>query len=254
MRWEDYPISWKDKFNRQRLKGLVDRIALISGEEINEVFGIPVLRLYNGVDLESITPKVVVEDSTIDLCAIAMFAKWHGYERVIHGISNYYKLGGTRKIKLHMIGKGYELDNYRRIVDDLKLHDNVIFYGMKTGNELDCIYNKMDIGLDVFRVYIEKNLFIVDSLKSREYLAKGLPVISGCSVDVFKNNKDFKYYLEFTNDETPIDMNKVIKFYDSIYSSPENKEKVIKSIRGFAESHCDISDAMRNVIEYLSDK
>jgi glycosyltransferase involved in cell wall biosynthesis len=252
MTWKDYPISWKDKYNRRYLKGQVDRIVLISGDNIDEVFGIPVLRLYNGVDLNLITPRKAVHDDTIDLCAVAMFAKWHGYDRVIRGLHNYYETGKKRDIKLHMIGAGHELNNYKKLVDDLRLQNHVIFYGMKSGEELDCIYDKMDIGLDVFGMY-RKNLSIAYSLKGREYLAKGLPVISGCLIDVFESNRDFKYYLEFPNDETPIDMNNVIEFYDGIYSR-ENAKEIINSIRNFAEKNCDITVAMRNVKEYLLKK
>lgn len=248
MTWKDYPIYWKDKHNRKKLKGLVDRIALISGEDISSVFGIKTLKLYNGVDLDNIKTKLPINDDVIDLCAVAMFAKWHGYDRVIKGMGEYYRIDGRRQIQLHMVGKGYELDHYKQLVKGLNLTNYVTFYGVKNGDELEEIYNKADIGLDVFGMF-RKGLSIAYSLKSREYLAKGLPIVSGCPIDIFQKKNNYKYYLEFENEDEPIDIYRLIKFYDDIYKN--SYENTISNIRSFAEKTCDISVAMREIINYL---
>jgi hypothetical protein len=67
---KSYPLFIKDVYNREKLKAVIDRIALISGEEHTEVFGIPVLRLYNGINLKSIRVKSAEGNNTIDLCAV----------------------------------------------------------------------------------------------------------------------------------------------------------------------------------------
>ena len=250
MTWKYYPFSLKDKYNRRKLKGLVNRIAYISGNENKEIFGIPALRLFNGIDLNKIKPKKVTNNDIIDLCGVSMFAKWHGYERLLYGLSIYYKNDGTRNIVLHLVGEGCELNSYQKIVKEEKLEKHVVFYGMKTGQELDSIYDKMDIGLDVFGMY-KKNLSVAYSLKSREYLAKGLPIISGCAVDLFKEVEGFKYFHEFENNGDPIDINQIIMIYDEIYYGAETREEVINNIRMFAVQTCDIKDAMKNILDYL---
>lgn len=251
MSLKDYPIFVKDKLNRIKLRNIVDRIALISGDTLNELFGIPVIKLFNGIDLKSVKPRKGYLDDSIDLCAVAMFSKWHGYDRVISGMSEYYKTGGKRDIKLHLIGDGSELQSYKKLVLEKNLENNVIFYGMKSRKDLDELYNKMDIALDVFGMY-RKNLSFASSLKSREYLAKGLPLISGCAVDVFETDKSFKYYLEQENNSSPIDIKETVDFYDKIYSDGRNLNQVIREIRDYAEKTCDISESMRNILIYLN--
>ena len=250
MTWKDYPIYLKDRYNRRKLNGLVDRAVIICGSDIEQFFNIPVIRLWNGIDLKSVRPKKIFDDDVIDLCAVAMFAKWHGYERILYGLRDYYKNGGKRKIILHLIGKGAEYSNYSRIVNEEHLQQYVRFYGMKTGKELDEIYDRMDIGLDVFGMY-RKNLSIAYSLKSREYLGKGIPIISGCPTDLFLEHKDFKYYCEFKNDNSIIDMAPIIRFYDEIYSGKESREEIVRNIRRFAEEYCDITKTMKGVTDYL---
>ena len=89
-----------------------------------------------------------------------------------------------------------------------------------------------------------------NSLKVREYMAKGLPIITGCPVDIIQM-ADFKYYYEFPNNDTSIDINKLVIFFDKVY---EKKEKdVIYEIRQYAVKYCDMVYAMKPVIDYFKE-
>ena len=87
------------------------------------------------------------------------------------------------------------------------------------------------------------------TLKSRDYLAKGLPTMSTGMTDVFIG-VDYKYNLELPMDAEIVDMNLVIDFYDSIYGSM-TREEVIAEIRAFAERTVDINITMAPVVRYL---
>lgn len=246
-----FPIWLKDVIARTQYKKYIDRIAMLKPEK--EVFGIPVIQFLNGIDVDSVTVREPQNSGVIKMIAVAGMCNFHGYDRLIEGMHQYYSDGGTREIELHLVGgheaPGNELSRYRALCRQYGLEERVFFYGVKVDKELDDIYNQCNIAvasLGMSRIgYITAN-----SLKIREYLAKGLPVITGCPVDVFSSG-NFPYYQEFSNDETPIDMGQVVRFYDSIY--PEKEGRVEDEIREYAKKYCDMSYAMKPVIDYLKE-
>ncbi|BCR36092.1 glycosyltransferase [Mariniplasma anaerobium] len=246
-----WPLYIKDRFNRRKLYKYVDRIAVFT--ENTELFNIPTVRFTNGIDLDNLKVKtpLSIDTKTINLCIVSSFENWHGYDRIIKSLNMYYKNAGKLEFKLiiHFVGDGPKLKLYKRLVKKYNLNTNVVFYGRLFGESLDEIYNICDIAVDVFGMY-RKNNNISCSLKSREYFAKGLPVISGCQIDLLENTKNFKYFLQFTNDKTLIDLNDVITFYKSIYTL-ESKEMVIGNIRMFANATAGMEQGMKSIIHYI---
>ena len=104
-----------------------------------------------------------------------------------------------------------------------------------------------DIGIEVLAAF-RKDVLVSSSLKSREYAAYGIPFVAAVPIDFAENN--WEYVLNVPLDDSPIDIEKVIEFYDSIYAE-KNCDMVSKTIRGYAEDKCDISVTMRPIIEYL---
>lgn len=238
----------KDKYNRVKLKKYVDRIAVQNN--IDYLFDIKTLNFINGVKVEDINIRNPKESApnTINLCGIASLNSWQGYERVIEGIYNYYQEKGDKNIIFHIVGDGTEFQKYKELTNELHLNDHIKFYGSLYGENLDEIYNLSDIALDAFGRFKTGN-DISTSLKSREYLAKGLPIVSGCKVDIL--DKDSPYYLEFPNDISTLNINRVIQFYDEIYANCESKIEVSKNIRKMAYEVCDVSKTMKDVVEFI---
>ena len=122
-----------------------------------------------------------------------------------------------------------------------------LYYGKKTGAELDEIYEKVDLAvasLGLYKIKIEVGSFI----KTGEYLAKGLPMITGSKVDVLDHN-EFDYFLEYTNDSTPIAIERMIEFRDRIYA--DGRKKVKSDIREYAFKKVDISVSMQAVTDVM---
>lgn len=186
----------------------------------------------------------------IRLLAVATFQNYHGYERVIKGLAQYYHGLAARKIELYMVGNGEEMMKYKKMVRQYDLVKSVQFCGRKTGLELDQIYDHMDIALGSFGMYKEK-IYKSSSLKVREYLAKGIPVVCGCRDDAFEQEKSYKYYLEFPNDNTLINMRFIVGFYKSIYETDMNREQIHKEIREYAKRTVDLSVTMQPVMRYI---
>ena len=104
----------------------------------------------------------------------------------------------------------------------------------------------MHLGMDCFGLYKDKRYY-VSSIKAREYLAKGLPVITGVRSDVFERYPT-DYYLEFPNDKSPLDMNQIIKFCNKMYE----ERNIHKNIREYAKKTVDNSVVMKEIVEFIS--
>lgn len=245
-----FPIMIKDWNAGRKYKKYIDRIVV--PQKIDGAYGIPVLSIENGINISEIKCREPEKTDIIRIIAVAAMCNFHGYDRMIEGVKNYYAQGGKREIELHMVGgkaePGNELSHYQDLCQKYHLEKRVIFYGEKKGEELDKIYDKCNLAVGSLGMY-RIGYHIATSLKIREYLAKGLPVITGSKVDIFQKT-DFPYYLEFENNNTPIDMCKVVEFYDSVYGK-KGIYAVNMEIREYAEQNCDMKNAMKKVIDYV---
>lgn len=245
-----WPLFIKDHLNFKRSAIFINRIVTFSKHD--KILGINTIKTINGIkldDYEAIKP--LNHDNVINLISVAVMQPHHGYERLILGLNEYYKNKGNRNIVYHVVGNGFngQIEFYKDLVRKFKLEDRVLFYGKKTGKELAEIYNLSDIGicsLGSYKIKVDAS----SQLKSREYLAKGLPMITGCYVDVL-NDCDFKYYLQFENNNTPLNVDRIVEFYDIL--SRTNRNDLIYYIRDFAEKHISIETAFREVIMYIEE-
>ncbi len=230
-----------------KLKKIVERIVTYSLEE--EIWEIRTIRTMNGIDVSNadFTRCQKIENDTVDLLVVALMQVYHGYERLLYGLKTYYQKGGNRKVVCHMVGGGPEKNTYEKIVKENNLDKYVIFYGMKSGKELDEIYKVADIGVCALGGY-KTGLYRSSELKTREYLIKGVPILTGMELDVFEViNK--QYFLQFPNDETEIDIEKVVEFYDKFYTG--EIEKTRYDMHNMAVQKLSAEATMSPVIEYM---
>lgn len=245
-----FPIILKDWLAGRQYKKYINRIVMPQKRVC--AFGIPVIPFENGIDVETISKRIPELSDTIRIIAVAAMCNFHGYDRLIEGLAHYYRTNGKRRVELHMVGgkeePGNELLRYKELVKQYKLDQYVLFYGKQEGIELDYIYNKCNLAVASLGMY-RIGYKTATSLKIREYLAKGMPVIAGSKVDIFENDK-FPYFLEFPNDDSYINIEKVIDFYDNIYTK-RNTEDINNIIRQYAVDKCDMSMTLRPVIEFI---
>lgn len=239
-----------DYIFRRYLRRYVDRTITMSGHD--KIFNIPNINILNGICVDDIKPVSCLEDNgTIDLLAVASFYSYHGYDRIISSLSRYYRQGGDKEILLHMVGEGPASEEFRQCAKKNNVEDKVIFYGFKTGDELDEIYEKADIALGSLALY-RINIDISSNLKIREYLAKGLPIISGCNEDAFDCKDEYKFFLQVPNDSSEIDMKTIIDFYNSVYEDKLTRAQIREEIRKYAKEKVDMVNTMRPIIEYYN--
>lgn len=245
---KNLPLCLKDRFYRNRIHPYVDRIVTYSADE--NIFGIPTIAIQNGMNPDDYPvrkAKTVTDD--IHLLAVASFQKAHGYERIIRGMADYYQSGGTRKVILDMVGDGDEAQKYMQLAQQLGLRDSVIFWGPRYGEELIPFFDQADLGLAPFGFY-KHGIELSSALKVREYLARGLPVVAGSRQDIF-TEETFPYYLEFPNNDSTVDIQRIVDFHDRIYHRSETYETVIQNIRAYAETHAAWNATLIPVMDYL---
>lgn len=245
-----WPLYMKDKLNRNRLKNCVDRIVTLSLHD--EIFGIKTIKTMNGIDFQNISiAKANKPDKIINFIAVSSAAPWHGYDRLIKGISNYYRNGGVENIRFHVVGDGISIKSYKLLVEKLKLNDHVIFYGKMSGEKLDAIYDKCDIAIECLGAH-RKDVYLSSSLKSREYCAKGLPMVTSTKIDFIDD--DFPYCMRVPEDESDVDIASIIEFYHRCYPVGKDASILRHEIRAYGESRIDMSITMKPVVEYLQEE
>lgn len=240
------PHDMKDRINRKKLYKYIDRIVTYSDDK--QIFNIPTINISNGIDTTKIKALIPIKHDGINVIAVASFARWHGYDRFIKGLSSYYLDNPKQNITLHLVGDGEEVEFYKQLVERYKIQDKVIFYGRKTGQGLDEIYNKCDIALDAMGRH-RSGVYYNSTLKGKEYAAKGIPSISGVTTEL-DSDKEFRYYLRVPADESEIDMEKVIEFYKEVYLQKDQSE-IVKEIRAYAEKKFNINVCLKPVVDYI---
>ena len=148
----------------------------------------------------------------LNLIGVAEIHRWHGFDRLVKGLAEYYSKPQEYIVKFHVVGYFYSAEveaTFRQFIADHKMEQYVILHGKKHGEELDAIFNLCDFGIGSLgrhRVGIQK----IKTLKNREYAARGIPFVYS------ETDSDFDerpYVLKVPADESPVNINEIIKFY-----------------------------------------
>lgn len=225
-RWKLIPLYIRDIIFQQPCSRYVDLVAAISNHE--NIWGRKTVFIDNAVDVTAVKiHERIPEDNVIKLISVAIEQPYHGFEKVIIGLDNYYKCGGTREISIFMVGEYSE--KTKKLVNKLNLDQHIIFTGKLYGKELEDIYNKSDLAIGSFSK--RANDEYGSSIKTKEFFAKGIPFINGWKEYAFDDS--YPYMKRFDMNDAYIDFNSVVDFYDSI----KNNKNIPLEMRKFAEEH-----------------
>jgi Glycosyltransferase len=249
---DEFPwfIKWdiwlKEKLATSKLKKYIDCIVTYSDD--SEIFGIPCLNISNAYDFKQVPHYSENEEDTIHLIAVASLTFYHGYDRVIEGMKNYYQSGkASQEVKFTLIGDGPVLEGYRKLVEEYQLVDKISLVGRKKQSELAPYFNQADIGVDSLGRH-RSGVVYNSSLKGKEYLAKGLPIVSGVKTDL--DDRDFPYYLRVSADDTPLDISEIIKFYYDIMKN-KTKQDLALEIFLYGKNNFSFDKTFKSVIDFV---
>jgi glycosyltransferase involved in cell wall biosynthesis len=203
----------------------------------------PHITIGNGIDVDLCPIKLVppITEYKINLLCVANISRWHGIDRLIHGIHQYH---GKYLIMLHIAGKGNEMPFLVDLVDKLNIKAQIIFHGFKTSKELNGLYNTCHIAVGSLGIH-RKGLSMTSELKAREYCARGIPYIIACRDPDFPDN--FPYILRIDPNDSPIEIEAVINFVLKVCSDPNHPTKM----HTYAEQYLDWTAKMIIVKEFL---
>jgi hypothetical protein len=181
-------------------------------------------------------PLIQNELKLVFLKGASTSADFNGLDRIIKSIKGYK---GDTQIKLYILG--HQLKAEEEIIKQLSVEQNIILLPAKSGKELFSFLEKIHLGIGTLGLY-RKGLDATTTIKLREYTALGLPFIYAYTdPDLHEYSKEFA--LEFPNDDSIIDMQKVIDFAQKVHSDPQHPKKM----RQYAEEHLDYKVKMKKL-------
>lgn len=242
-------IAAVDYIYRSQIHKYVDRIVTYSDDEI--IFGVPTIKTINGISFDSVGINHYIGNNTeINLISVATNYECHGFDRIILGLKQYYAKPKEINVNFHIIGNGPAIETYKKMIDgtpELKAH--IFLDGFLSGEKLEEQYGYADIAVNSLALY-RLGLKKESTLKTKEYAAKGLPIISSTFVDALTQNGNRKFVLKVDDCNAPIKIQDIIEFYNSIYHNASH-EDVAREIRSEAKDVCDMSVTLSEVVEYL---
>ncbi|WP_445441583.1 glycosyltransferase [Citrobacter freundii] len=199
-------------------KNNLDKV-LYMGDLVDNIWGLPCQRIGNGIDVNAI--KKVPTKKTGNcfvFVGVGHLAFWHGFDRLILGMKEYK---GDREIIFKIVGGGEpELNRLKTLAHDLK-NNKVIFEGVLSGECLYSVLESADVCVDSLGRHRSGNN-CNNSLKSKEYCARGLPFIKS-HIDYSFGAEEFIY--QVNADESAIDINSIIAWRESLSDDFSSKER-----------------------------
>lgn len=201
-----------DEFCTYFFRFFIDRIVTFSSK--TKIFGIPTIQTDNGIDIEKfgLTNRPSFDSINLHLLGLANVQPWHGLDRVIYGLQEYYKRENPINVIFDVVGSGDELPNLKNLTKTLSLEKHVQFHGFVSGKELLEIYEKSHIGigsLGMHRINVAKGE--TSALKSREYAARGIPFVIAYLDRGFP--EDFPFLLNLEASDNRVDIQQIVDFY-----------------------------------------
>lgn len=239
-----------DKFYRKRIYKYIDRICTYSNDNI--IYGIPTIKTINGYDFSRVQPdeRSIDTHQVIKLIAVSNMWPLHGYDRLIKGLGDYYAVGGDRNIELNIVGSGFVEQEWKELTTSCGLQKHVHFHGKVFGDDLMKLYQGQALGVNSLAIH-RNNLINESTLKTKEYAALGLPIISSSYVDAFSEYGNKLFTLRVPADETNINIDSLIYFVDTLYGSTSIKE-LRNEIRNDAITVCDMPVTIKPIVDFFN--
>lgn len=250
IRLKDRLVIFLDRLTRQYLKHFIDKIIAINYEY--SIFEIDTISIDNGIKIEDYSPIASVTDSLnpINLIGVANVSPWHGYDRLIKGLGDYYRqyLVSDQRVTFHIVGAQSScLDELVSLVSAEGITPYVLFHKPSQGKELDLLFEDCHLAVGVLGGH-RKGLKVMSPLKNREYCARGIPFFFSHIDPDFLDG--FQYCLQIESNETPINIRNLIDFLHQL----RNKKNVASRMRDYAQETLDWSIKLEPVRDYINGK
>lgn len=247
-RWEPGTnLRGKIAFILHKIKDNLYRLPMdyiVTFDNHKRLFGYPTIQIENFADVEALPIKTNSEENgEFHILAMAKMTPSHGFDRILQGLYAYYQKNHNVNVILHLVGNGTILNQWQELTNRLSLNKYVVFHGALHGTVLDQLFDKCNMGAASLAIF-RKGCAKASELKIREYTSRGLPFFYSAEEPQIK---DQKFCLKVPHDETCIDIQSIIDFYDSI-----NWEKEKYIMHNFAKNNFSCGSQLSRIISYLN--
>ncbi len=218
----------EDRRLRKQLRKHIDAIVSYSPDE--EIFGISVIQIQNGVNTNRIglrKQRQVAQE--LRMIAVGKLWDWYGLDRLIDGISAYEKKKNSDiSIHLHIVGEGPEKKNLRARVRSLGIEHLVVFHEGQSGDPLDRLFDAADIAVGTLAIH-RKHVKYSSSIKHRDYAARGIPFFYSGSDRGF--DQELPWILTIKEGDTPVDIDAIMDLWSRRIDPKIIRQYAIKYLR-----------------------
>ena len=235
--FKGYPLKYKiplyiDMMFRRALSSKMEAIVTFSNKE--SIFGKRTICISNGIDLDSIPLHNPKKQQDIHFIAVAEIHYWHGFDRLVAGLGEYYKSNPNgRKVYLHVVGweddRGTTSNGYLTVEQMARkygIEKYVINHGKLFGDKLDEVFNQCVFAIGSLGRH-RSDITEIKTLKNREYAARGISFIYS------ENDSDFDdkpYIIKAPADESPINVGEIINYIDNHDFNPAEIRKSVEHL------------------------
>lgn len=237
-----------DKLYRKKLAAQMEAIVTFTNDK--EIFGQRTICISNGIDYDHIPiqQKLPHPDNEVHLIGVAEVHYWHGYDRLIAGLGEYYQKPHDKEVYFHIVGGVADSEMYgsehakgfHELIQKYGIEKYVIFHGPKFGNELDELFNQADFAIGSLGRH-RSGITHIKTLKNREYAARGIPFVYS------ETDEDFEqmpYVMKIAADESPVYLDRILRFID-------NEQYDVECVRE-SIGHLTWRELMKMVIDKLT--
>lgn len=237
-----------DQLFRHQLYSQMNAVVTFSDAE--RIFGQRAIRISNGVDMDSIPlhQHHPSSDGSIHLIGVAEVHYWHGFDRLIAGLGEYYKNAlNPRQVFFHIVGGVWKSEMYDSIhapgfaelMDKYGIRDKVIFHDQLFGEGLNQVFNQCCFAIGSLARH-RSGISVIKTLKNREYATRGIPFIYS------EQDSDFDYQpyvIKALPDESPINIQQILDFVDSHHFEPNEIRKTVEHLSWKVQMHQVVEEA-----------
>ena len=213
-----------DQLYRKQLARQLEAIVTFTSKK--QIFGQRTINISNGVDLDSMPLHQKVDTlRELHLIGVAEVHFWHGFDRLIAGLGEYYRKTDRKKeVFFHIVGGVWKTEMYNdehapgfsELIEKYGIADKVVVHGTLFGDELNEVFAQSSFAIGSLARH-RSGISDIKTLKNREYASRGLPFVYS------ENDSDFDnqpYVFKVPADESPIDIARIVAFEEQLSMTP----------------------------------
>ena len=222
-------------------KGLARQLeGIVTFTNQKQIFGQRTINISNGVDLDSIPlHKPLTMSHELHLIGVAEVHYWHGFDRLIAGLGEYYsqKLTANSQqpdVIFHIVGGVWKSEMYddehapgfSELIKKYDIENQVIFHGQLFGDELNAVFDQCCFAVGSLARH-RTGISDIKTLKNREYASRGLPFVYS------ENDSDFDqqpYVLKVPANDSPVDITRIVEFIEQLQMTPSEIRQTVEHL------------------------